>query len=269
VGLSPPQVLPDSASHLLVPEVIFAMSRSIVSQPAAELSQQAPVETTNPGSEFGYRPVPLMAPLSFFLGLFSALGFLGLLVVPIGLIGIVVGAVCILRLRKFRGEYGGMWLAVSGFLMSLVFFASSAGIWAYGYRTEVPEGYRRLNFTEDISSKGFVIAKGNPDIFNPDVKALDGEKVFIKGYMYPTNETRNLKTFLLVKDNAQCCFGGNPRINDMILVTMKSGKGVDYHQGLLMSVGGVFHCQKSTGPAGLTPVYAIDGTVAEGARTIF
>ena len=245
------------------------MSQSIVSQPGADLSLEQPTQTRSSTNEFGYRPVPLLAPLSFFLGLLSALGFLGLLVVPIGLVGIVVGAVCILRLRKFRGEYGGMWLAVSGFLMSLVFFASSAGIWAYGYRTEVPEGYRRLNFTEDVSNKGFVVVKGNPDIFNPDVKALDGQKVFIKGYMYPTNETRNLKTFLLVKDNAQCCFGGNPKINDMILVTMKTAKGADYHQGLLMSVGGVFHCQKSTGPAGLTPVYAIDGTLAEGARTIF
>ena len=77
-----------------------------------------------------------------------------------------------------------------------------------------------------------------------------GQKIFIKGYMYPTQDTRGLKTFLLVKDNAQCCFGGNPKINDMILVTMQNGKGVDYHQGLLMSVGGVFHCQRSSGPAG-------------------
>jgi hypothetical protein len=254
--------------------VILAMSQSILSQGELELSQQplgeAPLgEARGVENEFGYRPVPLIAPLSFFLGLLSALGFLGLLVIPIGLVGILVSAVCILRLRKFRGEYGGMWLAVSGFVMSLVFFASSAGIWAYGYKTEVPEGFQRLNFTEDISNKGFNVAKGATDIFNPDVRALDGKKIFIKGYMYPTKETRALTTFLLVKDNAQCCFGGNPKINDMILVTMQNGKGVDYHQGLLLSVGGVFHCQRSAGPAGLSPVYAIDGTLAEGARTIF
>ncbi|HXY34754.1 MAG TPA: DUF3299 domain-containing protein [Planctomycetaceae bacterium] len=245
------------------------MSQSTVTQPEVLSGQPLPTTTASSTNEFGYRPVPLLAPLSFFLGLVSALGFLGLLVIPIGLVGIIVAGICILRLRKARGEYGGMWLAVSGFVMSLVFFSSSAGIWAYGYRTEVPEGYRRLNFTDDISNKGFAITKGNPDIFNPDVKALDGKQVFIKGYMYPTNETRNLKTFLLVKDNAQCCFGGNPKINDMILVTMKTTKGVDYHQGLLMSIGGTFHCQKSSGPAGLMPVYAIDGTIAEGARTIF
>ena len=245
------------------------MSQSIVSQPGADLSLQQPPETRSSTHEFGYRPVPLLAPLSFFLGLLSALGFLGLLVVPIGLVGIVVGAVCIIRLRKFRGEYGGMWLAVSGFLMSLLFFGSSAGIWAYGYRTEVPEGYQRLNFTEDISSKGFVVVKGNPDIFNPEVKALDGQKVFIKGYMYPTNETRNLKTFLLVKDNAQCCFGGNPAITDMILVNLAPGKTVNFHSGVLTSVAGVFHCQQASGPAGLQPTYTIEGSFVENSRTMF
>jgi hypothetical protein len=222
-----------------------------------------------PSNEFGYRPVPLLAPLSFFLGLMSALGYLGLLVIPIGLVALVVSATCIIRLRKFRGEYGGMWLAVSGFVMSLVFFTSSAAMWAYGYRTEVPEGYQRLNFTEDISSKGFVVDKTHKDIFNPEVKALDGQKVFIKGYMYPTNQTTGLKSFLLVKDNAQCCFGGNPKINDMIMITLNSSRGVDFKQGVLMSVAGVFHCQKSTGPAGLQPVYSIDGTMAENSRTVF
>ncbi len=242
------------------------MSQSIVSQPVVE-AQSLPVQSRS--NEFGYRPVPILAPISFLLGLLSALGFLGLLMVPIGLVGFVVAGICILRLRKFRGEYGGMWLAVSGFLMSLIFFSASAGIWANGYRTEVPEGFRRLNFTEDISNKGFIFEKGKTDIFNPDVKALDGKQVFIKGYMYPTNETRGLKSFLLVKDNAQCCFGGNPKINDMIMVTLKTGRGVDYHQGIMMSVGGVFHCQKSSGPAGLTPVYSIDGTLAENSHTMF
>jgi len=55
----------------------------------------------------------------------------------------------------------------------------------------------------------------------------------------------------------------------MILVTMEPGKTVDYQQGLLMSVAGTFHCQGAAGPAGLMPVYTIDGLSAEGARTIF
>lgn len=219
-------------------------------------------------NEFSYRPVPVLAPISFFLGLLSALGFLGLLAVPIGLLGTVVSVVCILKLWRLRGDYGGMWLAVCGLIMSLVFFTTSAGLWAYGYGTEVPEGFHRINFTSDVSQKGFLLEKGKTD-FHPDVKALDGQKVFIKGYMYPTKEIRGLKSFLLVKDNAQCCFGGNPAPQDMIMVSLAGGKQVDYHQGILMSIGGEFHCQPAHGPAGLMPVYSIDGTYVEKSRTMF
>ena len=53
------------------------------------------------------------------------------------------------------------------------------------------------------------------------MKALDGQRIFIKGYMYPTKELEGLNSFLLVKDTGQCCFGGNPAITDMIMVTME------------------------------------------------
>jgi hypothetical protein len=248
-------------------EVQLAMSGSLFSE-VIESPQSTGFDASG-SSEFNYRPVPVLAPASLALGVLSALGFLGLLAIPIGLVGIVVSLICILRLRKSRGEYGGMWLAVMGLFLSFVCFTGSGGIWAYGYQTEVPEGFRRLNFMSDISKKGFIVDKGKKDIFNPDVKALDGKKVFIKGYMYPTKQITGLKTFLLVKDNAQCCFGGNPALQDMILVNLEGGKTVDFHQGVLTSVGGVFHCQQASGPAGLQPTYVIDGSLVEKARTMF
>jgi len=242
------------------------MSQSTVSQAFEGNSSQSYDAAAN--GEFSYRPVPVIAPLSFGLGLLSALGFLGILVVPIGLVGIVVSTICILRLRKFRGEYGGMWLAVSGLLMSAVFFFSSAGLWAYGYQTEVPEGFRRINFGADISKKGFVVPKDKREIFHPEVKGLDGQKIFVKGYMYPSKQIRGLESFLLVKDTGQCCFGGNPAMTDMILVNMQPGKTVNYLSGMV-SVAGVFHCQPSSGPAGLTPMYTLEGTFVENSRTVF
>ncbi len=243
------------------------MSQSIFSQ-TAEGSQSFPKDSPN-SNEFNYRPVPVLAPVSFCLGILSALGFMGLLATPLGLVGIVVSTVTIFRLRHFRGEYGGMWLAVSGLVMSLTFFSWSAGSWIYGYQTEVPEGFRRLNFASDISKKGLVLKKGSRDIFPPDVKALDGQKVFLKGYIYPTKQMTGLKSFLLVKDNAQCCFGGNPALTDMIMVDMEPGKSIDFKQGALVSVGGVFHCRPASGPAGLSPIYTMDGMLAEQSRTMF
>jgi len=243
------------------------MSQSIFSQ---AMESPKPIGyDASANSEFNYKPVPVLAPVSLCLGLLSAMGFLGILAVPIGLVGTIVSLICILRLRKVRGEYGGMWLAVTGLVTSFLFFTTSGGLWVYGYQTEVPDGFRRLNFMSDISQKGFVVEKGSKDVFNPDVRALDGKKVFIKGYMYPTKQMEGLKTFLLVKDNAQCCFGGNPAVTDMILVDLAPGKTVNYHSGVLTSVGGVFHCKPTSGPAGLQPAYTIDGLFVENARTLF
>jgi hypothetical protein len=243
------------------------MSQSLFSQ-AIESSQPIGFDGSA-NSEFNYRPVPVLAPVSLALGLLSALGFLGLMAVPIGLIGVIVSLICILKLRTMRGEYGGMWLAVTGLILSFACFTTSGSLWLYGYQTEVPQGCRRLNFMADISKKGFIVEKGKPEQFNPDVKALDGAKVFIKGYMYPTKQMEGLKSFLLVKDNAQCCFGGNPALTDMILVNLVPGKTVNFHSGVLTSVAGVFHCQQGSGPAGLQPTYTIDGSFVENSRTMF
>lgn len=242
------------------------MSQSTISESIPAPQDGAFQSPVNP--EFNYRPVPVLAPVSLSLGLLSALGFMGILVVPIGLIGMIVSLICILRLRKFRGEYGGMWLAVAGLFMSTAFFSTSAGLWAYTYKTEAPPDCRRLNFNDDISRKGFVSSHGKMD-FHPDVQKLDGQRVFIKGYMYPTKQITGLTSFLLVKDNAQCCFGGNPAITDMILVDMDTGKSANFHQGVLTSISGVFHCRPAAGPAGLTPVYTIDKATAESSRTLF
>jgi hypothetical protein len=248
------------------------MSQSTLFQDAADSHSQSDQISSGLDSagnnEFNYRPVPILAPLSLAFGLLSGLGFLGLLCVPIGLVGTIVGLCCILFLRRRRGEYGGMWLGVVGLLLSVTCFTASAAIWIQGYRTEVPDGFARINFLEDISKKGFVESKTSAEIFHPDVKKFNGEKIFIKGYMYPTKQIYGLTSFLLVKDMGQCCFGGNPKPCDMILVNMDPNKATNYLSGLV-SVAGVFHCQRATGPANLTPVYTLDGNTVELSRTMF
>jgi hypothetical protein len=55
----------------------------------------------------------------------------------------------------------------------------------------------------------------------------------------------------------------------MILINLVPGKSTDFHQGVLTSVAGVFHCQQASGPAGLQPTYTIDGMFVENSRTLF
>ena len=52
-------------------------------------------------------------------------------------------------------------------------------------------------------------------------KELDGKKVFIKGYMYPSSQMTGIREFVLCRDNGTCCFGGQPRLTDMIRVKLK------------------------------------------------
>ena len=52
------------------------------------------------------------------------------------------------------------------------------------------------------------------------VKSLFGERIRIRGYMYPTPRKHGLKQFVLVRDNLECCFGPGAALFDCILITM-------------------------------------------------
>lgn len=56
-----------------------------------------------------------------------------------------------------------------------------------------------------------------------DVQRWNGKLVKAQGFMNPTQQARDLTTFLLVKDRASCCFGKRPQINHYIEVKLKPG----------------------------------------------
>lgn len=238
---------------------------SSMSEPAATHS----LSDVDRFDDFNYRPVPIMAPITFALGVLSAIGLAGIVGLAFGVMGVIVGFICLIRIRRAQGELGGRLVTWLGLLLSALFLVSGTTLHAYTFATEMPEGYQRVNFYRDISKKGFVAVKGKSD-FHPEVKVLDEKPVFIKGYMYPTKQTEKLSSFLLVKDSGDCCFGGQPAVTDMIMVNMQGGKTVNYKEGLI-SVAGTFHCRPVTGLAevGQSPVYVLDGTMAERSRTQF
>ena len=60
-----------------------------------------------------------------------------------------------------------------------------------------------------------------------NIRAYDGMKISITGYVMPMRMRGGRVTeFLLVRDQAACCFGGTPQINHWIRVKMK-GEGID------------------------------------------
>lgn len=209
-------------------------------------------------AEFDYKPTPIIAPVSLVLGLISATALLGLFGILIAAISTIVGLIAWWMIARSDGTYSGGLIAKTGFAASILFFLSGTSFAVYNYQTEVPEGFERVSFSQDISAKGFLVKDG-VGALHPDVEKLIDQKIFLKGYMYPQRTTVGLQQFLLLKDTGECCFGGQPKQTDMILVRMQDGQTVDYRQGRVSVAGHLRLLTQHRTSEGLEPVYALDG----------
>ena len=103
------------------------------------------------------------------------------------------------------------------------------------YTTELPPGYSRLSYAELQPADG-----DPPDAVPAAAQALDGRDVLLKGYMYPGKQQLGIVQFLLVRDQGDCCFGGNPKITDRVLVHLADPAGVEFSPRL-RKIAGRFH----------------------------
>jgi len=228
----------------------------IVSQTAEPL--KTPPASFDQADEFEYRPVPPLAPISLFLGICAVSGFLGTPCLAIGAVGMVIGAIALWQIRRSAGEMGGKVVARLGVGLSAFLLLAATSYHAYAYVTELPEGYLRVNFTE-LSKYEPGYADGKVQ-FAPEIEALDGQPIYIKGYMYPTRQRFGISEFVLVKDTGQCCFGGQPKLTDMIIVKFEDGMTVNHREQQLVGVGGVFRAYVPSKSGDLTAIYTIEGT---------
>jgi hypothetical protein len=216
---------------------------------------------------FSYRPVPPTAPVAMVIGLVSLLALLTEFILPLTLVGAFVGLLAVRRIRRFPDEYSGLWIAQTGLVLCVVLVPASIAIHTHSYMTEVPEGYRRLHFNEDISKKEFVFNQGR-NYFHPDVAELGDQKIFIKGYMLPIKQTEGLREFILCRDSGDCCFGGQPAVTDMIKIRApEDGQGFQYHAGMVF-VAGTFKLLEPN-PVGANAAYKIEATHFGRARTFY
>ncbi len=182
-----------------------------------------------------------------------------LLVAPIPVLGMAISLRSLAKIRREPELYTGHQLATLGLVLSLVFLIGGVSYGGYVYLTEVPEGYMRISFNtmkpDEIQERGGVKVP-------PEITALDGKKVFIKGYIRPDSITvsRGIDRFLLVRDNNQCCFGDISTIKyyDQIDVDMVGSRRVDYDQGVFR-IGGVLHVHPENLAHGPTkPVFSLE-----------
>ena len=223
-------------------------------QPASLETLSAPQED----GEFAYRPITIWAPVSIFLGICGSAAMLTPIALSICLAAVLVALLGMWEIRRNEGEVGGKRLSQIGLSLGLLFLLGAGGMHGYEYATEVPEGYSRVSFNW-LSNQGMVFENG---IARPteDVAKLDGQKIYIKGYMYPRQQRHGLKQFVLCKDNGDCCFGGQPKPTDMIAVEMQGGMSVELLEQQLVGVAGVFRASTQTTQGDLTAVYKLEGT---------
>ncbi len=213
-----------------------------------------------------YRALHTGALLSLVLGIVSVFVVITaatsfewcLVTAPIPALGMFLGLRSLAKIRRYPDQYTGSGLAKTGLVLSLVFLIGGIAYGGYVYTTEVPDGYTRLSFNtmkpDELQERGGVSVP-------PDVAALEGKRVFLKGYIRPDSITvpKGIHQFLLVRDNNTCCFGALSKIkyHDQILVTMVGDHQVDYSQGVIR-IGGVLHIEPQYAFAGAPkPVFSM------------
>ena len=163
-----------------------------------------------------YRALSTAAVASLIVGLLSSLAILDWMLIAIPAIGVPLAAYAWLKSRaQLAMSSPAAGLARAGFALSLLFLIVGPARLTYVYVTEVPEGYERISYAElqpDPEQAGQIVP--------PSALELEGKKIFIKGYVYPGREKDGIRKFLLVRDQGDCCFGGNPKITDRIQVTL-------------------------------------------------
>lgn len=180
-----------------------------------------------------YRAVPPLAVLSLVCGGLSFLTvfswFFGLLPVA----GIVTATLALRRITRSPEEMQGRTLALTGLGLSLLLWAAGSIGLTVRERYLVPAGYKPITFA-DLQRD-----KSKPDEMIPrEAVELDGERIFIQGYVYPGRQVFNLKQFIMVPTSGLCKFCLTTiEPTQMLSVEMVGDMTVDYKTSL-SAVGG-------------------------------
>ena len=202
-----------------------------------------------------YRALSSLAVISLVAGVLSLLVFVDWMLAVVPLVGIAAGVLALRQIRSSPDAYTGEHLALAGTMLAALFWTAGWSRLAYVHATEVPEGYERISYDE------LQIDPTNPVAFPPErAEELNGKKVFIKGFVYqPTGgQTTGLKRFILVRDKGQCCFGGNPKITDMIEVKLQGDLEAEFNMHP-RKLAGTFHIAPGQSMHGLAgALYHLD-----------
>jgi hypothetical protein len=183
-----------------------------------------------------YRAIHPGAIIGLMLGVFSVVMLIVANVWPEGCLpiafipaaGMSVSLWSWSRIKRDSEQLTGATLALIGFLLSTGFLISGGAYASYVYVSEVPNGYDRISF-ETLKPDQLQEVAGVA--IPPEVQAMAGKHVFIKGYIRPGSAPvrTGIDRFLLVRDNNQCCFGDLSKVKyyDQMAVQITSTQRIE------------------------------------------
>ena len=179
-----------------------------------------------------YRAIAGTAIAAAVLAVLSPLAFLDWWLAVVPVLGFVLAIVARRDIRARPTELVGMPLAIGAAAFSACMLGGGLAYQSAVYAAELPPGFERLTYAT------LQPLEGDPPTAVPDAaRALDGRNVLLKGYMYPGKQQQGIVQFLLVRDQGDCCFGGNPKITDRVLVQLRDTRGVDFSPRLRKIAG--------------------------------
>lgn len=211
-------------------------------------------------TDFSYRPIPMSAMVGAVLAVASITSLLLWFAIPVAVVAALICLIASIKIVRSEGELAGKWLALGGLALSVTMGVAGVLLTMQRYKAEIPDGYERISFAHEISAKGMGIQEvdGRAQLLIPEsVQALAGKRLYLKGFMYPTGRRYELSNFLLCKDNAQCCFGGEPALQDMIGVVMNGNKTTS-HDDALTGVAGTLRLNRDYHGGKLEPIYILE-----------
>jgi hypothetical protein len=203
------------------------MATGIFEAPPAVVARDS-----GPDAEGDYRAISGVAIAAAALGLASPLAFFDWWLAVVPVLGIVLGSVALRDIARRPTALTGRPLALAAMLVSAVALGGGLVRLATIYAAELPEGFERLSYA------ALQPLPGDPaDAVPETARAADGRNVLLKGYMFPGAQVSGIRQFLLVRDQGDCCFGGNPKITDRVLVTLAEPAGVAFTPRLVKIAG--------------------------------
>ena len=111
------------------------------------------------------------------------------------------------------------------------------------FNVEGPENSIRVSF-DDVDLLKVMnldpVPADAPERLPKWMKALDGKRIRVRGFMFPPFQDTGIRGFVLARDNQICCFGRTAKEYDLVDTFLRKGVTTDYIQNRPFDVVGIF-----------------------------